>query len=123
MIRKVIFPNVIFAGAILLISIAILLLQPLWIHQYYFSVAGFIAFLMTASHWLLVKKMEASKEFVGLYIILFTVRFLLVGSIFLVFRITNTPSLTLLVVNFFIVYLSYLVFEIKQLLSNLRANS
>lgn len=123
MIRKIIFPNVLFVGAILLVSIGVYIVQPSWIHSYHFPIVGLITFLMTMSLWLLVKRLKTSGEFVGLYMVLFVTRFLLIASLFLYFKLTEVASLKLLVINFFLVYLSYLVFEIKQLLSNLRANS
>ena len=123
MIRRVIYPNVVFSGIILIVSIVVSLVQPALLHDYYFPIALFITFLMTLSLWLLVRKLNESEKFIGLYMILFVTRFLLIASIFLVFKLIKVPSLKLLVINFFLVYLSYLVFEIKQLLSNLRANS
>jgi hypothetical protein len=123
MIRKDIVPTVLFVGAILLISIGVQAVQPSWIHGYHYPTVGFITFLMTMSLWLLVRRLRTSGEFVGLYMVLFVTRFLVIASIFLYFKLAEVASLKLLVINFFLVYLSYLVFEIKQLLSNLRANS
>ena len=123
MIRKILFPNILFSGLILLISLVIQLIWPMWLHDYHFPTVGLITFLMTMSLGLLVWKRNESEKFIGLYMILFITRFLLIATLFLVFKLKNTPSLELLVINFFLVYLSYLVFEIKQLLSNLRANS
>ena len=89
MIRKVIFPNVIFSGLILLISIVIALIQPTLLHHYYFPIVGLITLLMTISLWLLVMKLNEAEKFVGMYMILFVTRFLLIASIFLVFKLSE----------------------------------
>lgn len=123
MIHKVILANILMIAAVLICSIAVFSFFKEWVHPYYFEALVFVFFLMTLSYIVLFRVKEHPEKFISWFMILLVARFLIVGVGFLVLSLVGVENIRLLVINFFIVYFAYLVFEIIQLLPNLRANS
>lgn len=123
MTLKVFYKNLLFVGTLLIVSFAVFYTFPQFLHSYYFHTLALTVGLMSASLIILLKHIANGEKFILWFLVLFIVRFLVVASVFLVLVVKEVPQLKLLSINFFLVYLIYLVFEITQLLGNLRANS
>ncbi|MEP2026738.1 MAG: hypothetical protein ABJH98_18215 [Reichenbachiella sp.] len=115
----------VFTGILILISYCLLeVFEFSFVHPAIYQILGFLWFLYTSIHitYLLVAKNpnieQAILPLVGLglrfLVSLFTVMFYL---------IKYPENSALFVINFMVVYLIYVVFEITALLSNLRRNS
>jgi len=99
-------------------------LKPEWVHESLWTILSFFVLLTwftgMFSHYLL----EISKEnSVNILLGAIGIRFLASAGFVAVMLFLRVENLILFVVNFFIVYFFYLLFDIYTLLANLRPNS
>lgn len=115
----------VFTGILILISYCFLEVFELpFVHPAIYQILGFLWFLYTSIHftYLLATKVPnldtSMLPLVGLGL-----RFIVTLFTLLVWLMKHPDNAKLFVLNFMVVYLIYVVFEIIALLSNLRRNS
>jgi hypothetical protein len=118
---KLLFFSLSIAGIIYLLQEFI---RPDWVHETMWIILSFFVLLtwLTGmfSHYLL----ELSKEnSVNILLGAMAIRFLASIGFVAVLLFIGTENLILFVVNFFVIYFFYLLFDIYTLISNLRPNS
>jgi hypothetical protein len=118
---KLFFFSLIIAGIIYLLQEFI---RPDWVHETMWTILSFFVLLtwLTGmfSHYLL----ELSKEnSVNILLGAMAIRFLASIGFVAILLFIGTENLILFVVNFFVIYFFYLLFDIYTLISNLRPNS
>lgn len=118
---KLLFFSLILAGIIYLLQEFIM---PEWVHATMWIILSFFVLLtwLTGmfSHYLL----ELSKEnSVNILLGAMAIRFLASIGFVATLLFLGTENLILFVVNFFVIYFFYLLFDIYTLISNLRPNS
>lgn len=118
---KLFFFSLLIAGIIYLLQEFI---RPDWVHETMWVILSFFVLLtwLTGmfSHYLL----EVSKEnSVNILLGAMAIRFLASIGFVAILLFIGTENLILFVVNFFVIYFFYLLFDIYTLISNLRPNS
>lgn len=118
---KLLFFSLIIAGIIYLLQEVI---KPEWVHETMWTILSFFVLLtwLTGmfSHYLL----ELSKEnSVNILLGAIAIRLLASIGFVAILLFIGTENLILFVVNFFVIYFFYLLFDIYTLISNLRPNS
>jgi hypothetical protein len=118
---KLFFFSLLIAGIIYLLQGFI---RPDWVHETMWTILSFFVLLtwLTGmfSHYLL----ELSKEnSVNILLGAMAIRFLASIGFVAILLFMGTENLILFVVNFFVIYFFYLLFDIYTLISNLRPNS
>jgi hypothetical protein len=118
---KLFFFSLLIAGIIYLLQGFI---RPDWVHETMWTILSFFVLLtwLTGmfSHYLL----ELSKEnSVNILLGAMAIRFLASIGFVAILLFMSTENLILFVVNFFVIYFFYLLFDIYTLISNLRPNS
>jgi hypothetical protein len=118
---KLFFFSLLIAGIIYLLQE---LIRPDWVHETMWIILSFFVLLtwLTGmfSHYLL----EVSKEnSVNILLGAMAIRFLASIGFVAILLFIGTENLILFVVNFFVIYFFYLLFDIYTLISNLRPNS
>ena len=118
---KLLFFSLILAGIIYLLQEFI---KPEWVHDTMWVILSFFVLLtwLTGmfSHYLLALSKENS---VNILLGAMAIRFLASIGFVAVLLFLGTENLILFVVNFFVIYFFYLLFDIYTLISNLRPNS
>ena len=115
----------VFTGILaLLIFLANRFLVPYFIHSEIWIILGFFFALAIMGHRITQIAFERNSDSVAIYYFVVMLIRLLISVIFIaVFLYKGTSDRILFVSNFFILYLLFLAFEIKSLLTNLRRNS
>lgn len=115
----------VFTGILILISYCLLeVFQFSFVHHAIYQILGFLWFLYTSIHitYMLVAK-NPNIESAILPLVGLGLRFLVSLFTVMFYLIKFPDNSALFVINFMVVYLIYVVFEITALLSNLRRNS
>ncbi|WP_109833013.1 hypothetical protein [Reichenbachiella versicolor] len=113
----------IFSVVVLAISIGLQYLQLDWIHSYLPYMVGFYwlqFLLMDLLNRLFKDTLDVEEVFILLGGV--TARLLIAIMVMIIVAIVAIDQSKLFIVNFAVLYLIYLVFEIKGVLSNLRSN-
>jgi hypothetical protein len=118
---KLFFFSLLIAGIIYLLQEFI---RPDWVHETMWIILSFFVLLtwltVMFSHYLL----EVSKEnSVNILLGAMAIRFLASIGFVAILLFIGAENLILFVVNFFVIYFFYLLFDIYTLISNLRPNS
>jgi hypothetical protein len=79
--------------------------------------SALIALVVAIFNWFIIKSRE---NFISMVLVSTVIRMLLSIIIILVLLLRGTDRIIILLINFFIVYLIYLLFEIYNILTNLR---
>lgn len=115
----------VFTGILILISYCLLeVFQFSFVHPAIYQILGFLWFLYTSIHitYMLVAE-NPNIESAILPLVGLGLRFLVSLFTVMFYLIKFPDNSALFVINFMVVYLIYVVFEITALLSNLRRNS
>lgn len=115
----------VFTGILILVSYCLLeVFKFSFVHPAIYQILGFLWFLYTSIHitYLLVAK-NPNIESAILPLVGLGLRFLVSLFTVMFYLIKFPDNSALFVLNFMVVYLIYVVFEITALLSNLRRNS
>lgn len=115
----------VFTGILILVSYCLLeVFKFSFVHPAIYQILGFLWFLYTSIHitYLLVAK-NSNIESAILPLVGLGLRFLVSLFTVMFYLIKFPENSALFVLNFMVVYLIYVVFEITALLSNLRRNS
>ncbi len=115
------------AFSILVIGLALLMqqiIQPSWVHDKVWQIIGFYFGLVLLSGLLTQYLIKSSKDNSVNAVLGATVFRFLASLLFItVFIWRGVDEIVLFVVNFFVIYLLYLLFDIYGLIANLRAHS
>lgn len=95
-----------------------------WVHPLAWWVLAFYFVLTAVGERFIQKGIQRNKDnFMGTYMAVIGLRFLLSALFIGIFIYRRTPELRIFVTNFFVLYLLYLGFEIWGVLGNLRRDS
>jgi hypothetical protein len=108
-------------GLAILIFLIRTFVAPAWIHAEIWTILGFFAVLSIIGHRLAQRGFQGG-QFPPFYLAVTALRLLLCVVFVGYFIYLKIDGLPVFVINFFILYLLYLGFEINWLLSNLRGN-
>jgi hypothetical protein len=99
-------------------------LKPEWVHQSLWTILSFFVLLTWITGMFTHYLLELSKEnSVNILLGAIGIRFLASTGFVAIMLFLRVENLILFVVNFFIIYFFYLLFDIYTLLANLRPNS
>ncbi|WP_228527708.1 hypothetical protein [Pararhodonellum marinum] len=99
-------------------------LKPEWVHTKFWEIILFYGLLTLFSGLLIQYLIKISKENFASILLLGTIIRFLASIVFIgVLLYLGVENLILFVVNFFVVYLLYLLFDIYALITNLRPHS
>lgn len=95
-----------------------------WVHPYCGWVLLFFFLITLVGHWFTERGLKRNREnFMSIYLGVTGFR-LLISILFIgIFIYKRIPDLYVFVINFFVLYLSYVGFEIRGVLGNLRRDS
>lgn len=97
---------------------------PAYVHPEKWTLLVFFFALSLISHRITERGIQKNKDnLVMYYFSTMLLRLVVSIGVLVYFMYTKTPDIFLLVINFFILYLLFVAFEINWLLSNLRRNS
>ncbi|MDN3668571.1 hypothetical protein QWY93_04440 [Echinicola jeungdonensis] len=100
------------------------IIQPQWVHDKIWQIIGFYFGLVLLSGLITQKLIKSNKENSVNAILGATVFRFFASLLFItVFIWRGVDDIVLFVVNFFVIYLLYLLFDIYGLIANLRAHS
>jgi hypothetical protein len=95
-----------------------------WVHPLAWWVLAFYFVLTVLGERLIQKGIRQNRDnFMGTYMAVIGIRFLLSAVFIGIFIYRRTPDLRIFVTNFFVLYLLFLGFEIWGVLGNLRRDS
>jgi hypothetical protein len=118
---KLLFFSLIIAGFIYTLQEFI---KPDWVHETMWIILSFFVLLTWLTGMFTHYLLELSKEnSVNILLGAIAIRFLASIGFVAVLLFIGTENLILFVVNFFVIYFFYLLFDIYTLISNLRPNS
>lgn len=99
-------------------------IKPEWVHESFWTILSFFVLLTWFTGMFTHYLLELSKEnSVNILLGAIGIRFLASAGFVAIMLFLKVENLILFVVNFFIVYFFYLLFDIYTLLANLRPNS
>jgi hypothetical protein len=94
------------------------------VHPLAWWILGFFTVITLAGHWFIQKGLHQYKDaFMSIYLGVLGFRFLLSLLFIGIFIYKRIPEMLTFVINFFVLYLLFLGFEIYGVLGNLRRNS
>lgn len=97
---------------------------PAYVHPEKWTLLVFFVVLALISHRVTSRGIEKNKDnLVVYYFSTMLLRLVVSIGVLVFYMYTKTPDIFLLVINFFILYLLFVGFEINWLLTNLRRNS
>ncbi|MCH7409545.1 hypothetical protein MM239_09070 [Belliella sp. DSM 111904] len=99
-------------------------IQPRWVHDAIWKILSFFALLTWVTgafvHYLMrISKENSSNILLGAT----AIRFMASLGFIVIFLFLDVENIILFVVNFFVIYLFYLIFDIYGLIANLRPHS
>ncbi len=95
-----------------------------WVHPLVWWILAFFTVITFAGHWFIQKGLHRYKDnFMSIYLGVMGFRFLASLLFIGIFIYKRVPDLFTFVINFFVLYLLFLGFEIYGVLGNLRRNS
>ncbi len=120
MIRIIIFTSIL----AIIIFIAKHFLIPSMIHPEIWIMLAYFFILSIVGHRIIEKGIRSNKDNMAIYYFAVMLIRLLISAIFItIYLYMGVPEITIFFANFFILYLLYVAFEIKTLLTNLQRNS
>lgn len=95
-----------------------------WVHPLAFWLLAFFLVVTAAGRWFLGRLMRQNPDnLMSAYLGVTAFRLLISIALIAVFLVKRGPQTYTFVINFFILYLLYVGFEIRDVLGNLRRNS
>ena len=99
-------------------------IKPEWVHESFWTILSFFVLLTWLTGMFTHYLLEISKEnSVNILLGAIGIRFLASTGFVAIMLFLRVENLILFVINFFIIYFFYLLFDIYTLLANLRPNS
>ncbi|MCH7402543.1 hypothetical protein ACFOUP_17690 [Belliella kenyensis] len=99
-------------------------IQPTWVHDTIWKILSFFALLTWVTGAFVQYLMKISKENSSNILLGATaIRFMASLGFVVIFLLLDIENIILFVVNFFVIYLFYLIFDIYGLIANLRPHS
>jgi len=98
-------------------------LEPNWIYRYVWIIMIFFLLLTLASIWTTkYAALKLGKQFIQVYFIVMTIRLLISLAFAIIFIIKDRDNILIFSINFLVLYLLFLGFEIYSILTNLRTH-
>jgi hypothetical protein len=108
----------------ILVYVASQFLIPQLVHAEVWVMLGFFFILSILGHRIVAKAIRQKKDNVVVYYFIVMLIRLPISAIFIAsYLYMGITGITIFIANFFILYLLYVAFEIKTLLTNLQRNS